>query len=848
LQDERLAFWERVSRELSSGLDLTSVTRRTLALSLQCVDASGAALLLIDQRHRLGMATVLCEHKFRPADLTNARALLASGPCQEAIDSREPVSVAAADLGPDETRGLFSRCDLSTSSLVVVPLIVPHRVVGVLICIHLTRSHFDEEKIENLRLVASQAGMALENARLFEAEEHRRHLTDMLGEIARKLTSTLDLDEVLQLILEHLGRVVVYDSAAIFLLHGKDLRTRAWKGFPSPEAVQDLSFRVDGNQILARVVASPEPIVCDDVQQDPVWENVRGVPPIRGWIGAPLRARGEVIGALTVDSNEPGTYGEEDARVVAAFADHVSIAVANARLWHQIRRRLDELAFLYQTSQTLTASLYLDEVLRSLLESVREHFHVEAASVALIDEETRELVFRVAVGEAADYVTGMRLQPGEGIAGWVAKSGQPLFVPSVRTDVRYYNGVDQATGFRTDAIMAVPIRLGEEALGVIEAINPQEDAVDDDDLRLLLNVATLAASAIQNARLFTRARDAEQRYASLFENSADPIIITDESGTITDVNRKVCEMLGYESKAFVGRDIATLFQEPEPTQAQLTEALEGESTPYTINAIDSSRAVVPFEVRATRVFHGARPYIQWVCHDISERLELEQAREELTHMIVHDLRNPLTSIMSGLELLRKSLVGGHQTIPLDQVFEATQRSGDRLYFLIASLLDMARLEGGQVELHTQPIDVATLAREIVDQLQPIAATRSLNLTSQVEEGLPPLSGDRELLNRVVLNLLDNAMKFTPSGGEVRLDVCQADEGWVTFAVTDTGPGIAPEHHQHVFDRFSRVTNNRARGTGLGLAMCKLAVEAHGGRIWVESEIGQGSTFKFVLPI
>ncbi len=845
---DRQALFERVGRELTAGLDLMGIMRRALALSAQAVDADLGSLLLLDEQGRLTLAALLYDGKFRKVDVGRARVTLREGLAGWVIENREPALVADVNADPRWIPALPESREATAQSAICVPMLIPHRVAGVLTCMHPQVAHFHEENVETLRFIADRAAVALENARLFAAEEQRRQLADTLGEIARTLTATLDLDEVLTLILEHLSRVIPYDSASIFLLQNYRLAPRAWRGFEDSDAVRHLSFSVDSGQILARVVSSREPVVCADVQQEQGWENVPGLPLTHGWIGAPLSARGEVVGALTVDSQEVGTYSEENARVVSAFADYAAIAVANARLWKQIQRRLDEVAFLHQTGQALTASLDLEEVLRSLMTNVRDHFQVEAASVALLEEESGDLVFRVAVGAAADEVVGVRLKSGQGIAGWVAKSGQPVLVPLVRRDPRFYSGVDEATGFRTGAMMAVPIRLGDETIGVIEAMNPLYTQLDDEDLRLLLNVGALAASAIQNARHFARAWDAEQRYASLFENSADPIVITDASGAITDANRKLCEMLGYEKEELLGREIAFLHREPEATRQRLVWALEGESILYNVEAVAHDGTFVPFEVRATRMFHDTRPYVQWICHDISERLELERVREDLTHMIIHDLRNPLSSIMSSLELIRTTVVEGVAGIPLDQIFVVAQRSGDKLYLLIDSLLDLARLEEGQAELTYRRIDVKSLVGEAVEQVRPVAAARELRLESRLPDGLPPLWGDQDLLQRLLLNLLDNAMKFTPPQGEIRLELSQPDAETFLFAVSDTGPGIAPEHHERIFDRFSRVPKGEARGTGLGLALCKLAVEAHGGRIWVESELGHGATFKFVLPV
>lgn len=845
---ELLALLNQVGRELTVSLDLKAVVRRALAMSVQSVDAAMGSMLLLNAEGQPSLSVFLHEGRFRDGDVALDRRMLQEGPAGQVVTDRQ--SALIPDLSADarwiQLPGETS--PLTTGSAICVPLYVPHRTIGILTCIHPEVGYFDQDDVDILQFVADQAAVALENARLFAAEEQRRELAHTLSEIARTVTATLDLGEVLDLILGQLARVVLYDSASIFLLQNRRLVIRAWRGYEDAETVRNLTFEMTDDQIMTRAVSGGQPVMVADVQEESGWSDVPGMPPTRAWICVPLVARGDAIGALTVHSREAGTYDDGDTQVVAAFAGHAATAVANAHLLMQIQRRLEEVAFLHQTGQALTASLELVDVLGSLMNSVREHFQVEAASAALIDEETGEIVFRAASGAAASRVLGMRLKTNRGIAGWVARTGKPILVPAAREDPRFYNGIDEATGFRTGALLAVPIRLGQETIGVIEAMNPSDGHLDEGDLRLLLNVATLAASAIQNSGHYTRARDAEQRYASLFENSADPIVITDASGAITDVNRRFCEMLGYEKEQLLGREIASLCREPEATKEQLASALEGESIFYNIEAVSSDDSTVPLEVRATRVFHDRRPYVQWMGHDLSERLELERVRQDLTSMIIHDLRNPLSSVMSSLELIHTAVIDKTITIPVQELFHVAQRSGDRLYLLIDSILDLARLEDGQTELQRAPFDFSAMVKEAVNQMQPSAASRRTSLQSHLPDHIPPLCGDRDLLQRVVLNLLDNALKFTPPGGEVRVELSQPDAHTILCTTTDTGPGIPRRLQERIFERFARGYNQEARGTGLGLALCKLAVEAHNGRIWVESEVGQGSSFKFTLPL
>ena len=518
------------------------------------------------------------------------------------------------------------------------------------------------------------------------------------------------------------------------------------------------------------------------------------------------------------------------------------------RQFKAMQKRLRELTFLHETSQLVGATLDLDSVLRSLMTQVRDYFQVEAASFALLDEETGELVFRVAVGEAAEQVTGLRLAPGLGIAGWVVQTGRPAVVPDARSDERFYPGVDEKTGVRTRALLAVPVKIETDSIGVIEVLNPASGAFDQDAQRLLLAVAGLAAAAIRNAWLYERVRQAERRYESLFSDSADPIIVLDLDGRVLDLNQRVVEMLGRPREQLSGADFCdVLGWAREVCQRAIRQVREGQRLGFEMQ-VPSGEGSRILETHMARIDYGGREAIQWIGHDVSERVALERMREDLTHMIVHDLRNPLGSIMSSLQLIHTAFVELDETVPVQKLVRIAMRSGHKLYRLIDSLLDVGRLEAGETELKKTLVSPESLVQEAVEQIQPLALNRAQTLAVEVEPGLAKVLADGELIVRVLANLLDNAVKFTPKEGRITLTVKETGDD-MTFAVSDTGRGIPPESRQRVFDRFVRLENAKGfKGTGLGLSFCKVAVEAHGGRIWVESELGHGTTFYFTLPL
>jgi len=540
------------------------------------------------------------------------------------------------------------------------------------------------------------------------------------------------------------------------------------------------------------------------------------------------------------------------------YRSPISSLEVDERQVAQMRQRLRELTFLHKTNQMVSATLDLDSVLQSLMAQVREYFQVGAASVALLDAETGELVFRAAVGEGAAEVVGLRLAPSLGIAGWVIQTGKPATVPVARSDERFYAGVDEKTGVYTQALLAVPVEIEGHTIGVIEILNPSTGTFDPDAQRLLLAVADLAAAAIRNVELYERVRQAERRYENLFSESADPIIVIDLDGKILDLNQRVVELLGRPREALRGMDFCDAIgvsRQACQTAVQQVQAGQRLSTEMQIpsqyegkRSDSSGQDTRTLETHMAKIDYGEREAIQWIGHDISERVALAQMREDLTHMIVHDLRNPLGSMMSSLQLIHTAFVEPDETVPVMKLVSIAMRSGHKMYRLINSLLDLGRLEAGETELKRTLVSARTLVHEAMEQIQPLALNRSQTLAARVEPGIPKVLADAELIVRVLTNLLDNAVKFTPREGRIALSASQAGNE-LAFSVSDTGCGIPAESQQRVFDRFARLEHTKGyKGSGLGLSFCKIAVEAHGGRIWVESEPGHGATFSFTLPL
>jgi len=741
--------------------------------------------------------------------------------------------------GPGESR-----------SAACVPLVARERVVGVLTLVHPRVGRFSGEDLALLKAIADQAGIAVENARLFAGEQERRRFASTLREIAQTVNSTLDPAQVFTAVLEQLERVIGYDSASIFLLEDTRLRMVAARGFSQAEA-GSVVIPFDPSVLIGRVLSTRRPLVVADVQLDAGWVRTDQNPEsrdIHGWIGAPLVVRDRGVGVLSVDSRRPGAYGAEEMEVVLAFADHAATAVANAQLFDEAQRRVQAMVALAETARVVTASLNLDEVLRRILEQTWQSMRLEAASLALIRPGSGELEFRAARGKGAESVVGIRLKAGQGLVGWVVEHGEPVVVPDTAADPRFSPEVDQRIGFATRAVACAPIRVQEQTIGALEAINPERGDFPPDQMELLTGIAGLAGTAIAHAQLFADTQAARQRYAGLFEDSIDSILISDLASIITEANHSAEEFLGYPRQELLGRSVLSLHvpDNPDRLPQDLSSLTSGQTLSYNGRATHRLGHPLPIEVYIKRIDIGSLPFLQWILRDVSERQALDELRADLTSMIFHDLRSPLGNVISSLEVLQTTLVREDEAPRA--VLSIALRSSRRLLRLVESLLDLGRLENGQAVLHKTPSSLGALIVEAVEEVLPIAEAKGHVVRFELASDLPPVEMDVDMIRRVVINLLENAIKYTRSEGQLTVSARQ-DGDHVVVGVKDTGPGIAPRDHGRIFERFARLQRgDSAKGLGLGLAFCRLAVEAHGGGISVDSDIGRGATFSFSLPL
>ena len=525
-----------------------------------------------------------------------------------------------------------------------------------------------------------------------------------------------------------------------------------------------------------------------------------------------------------------------------------------------------DLLFLNEASQAVTSTLDLNEVLTKLMARINDVLGMEAASILLVDESSGELVFATAAGGGADRLKGIRLQPGQGIAGWVAQEGQTLLVPEVREDPRFYSAIDDLSGFVTRSVLCVPLKIKGRVVGVVEALNKVEGTFTAHDRHLLEAMAPTAAIAIENAQFYQALRESEEKYRTLSESSLVGVYLI-QDGLLHYVNRELADWFGYTPDELIDRKGPLDLVAPEDrplVQENLRRRLEGEtkSVHYTFRGLRKDGTTFDVEVFGVQTVYQGRPAVLGTMLDITERKQLEEQLRRSQKMealgtlaggIAHDFNNILGGILGYASFI-------HTQMSADDPFRddvgTIIHSAKRAAELTNQLLAFAR--GGRPE--TRPVDLGETVQEVV-KLLARTVDKSIVIQSDLCSGLSIVEGDPSQLQQMLLNLCLNACDAMPGGGlltiETQKEFVDAAHtlsdlkpgDYVHLSVSDTGIGMDTETLSHLFEPFfttKRELSGR-RHSGLGLAMVYSIVRNHDGAIRVESEPGRGSTFHVYLP-
>lgn len=680
--------------------------------------------------------------------------------------------------------------------------------------------------------------------------QNQRAVLELLYRVSREFATALDLKTVLTRVLfsainnvgGERGSVVVMDD------NGKTVDS----AFVYGDQVRDsstLHLKDTMDRGLAGWVGrNREAVLVPDTSKDPRWlrheDDDSSRSGAKSAICVPLMAREKLVGVLTLVHPTPNSYNEDHLELMQAIADQAGIAVLNARLFSESQRQARVMTALAEGAARLNLSVRLDDLFENILVQTKQTLQVEVTALALVDGQ--ELVFRAANEKGASLI-GRRIKLREGIAGMVARQGRGIIIPTSMSDTQpLLSEVEKIKGLRVKAFACAPIHVQGKVIGVLEAINPLARSFDPDALLVLTGLGALAGTTIQNAQLFESLDLARKRYRDLFEDNIDPIIITDLRGQILEVNKQAVNFSGHSPATLQKLRIEQVHDINYDKTGKQFEKIGDATATYESILNDSSGNSHPIHVYARKVVFDEAESIQWILRDITERKDLDSLRADLAAMIYHDLRSPLANILSSIEML-DDIIPESEKESARPILRIAHHSINRIERMVSSLLDINRLEQNQAVGERQPTEVSALVNDAIEANKPSFESREQTILTKVTADIPPVFVDQDMIRRVCINLLENASKYTPVGGEIEIGAESTGE-FMRMYVQDNGPGIPEGDSERIFDKFVRLKNqNRARGLGVGLAFCKLAIQGHGGKIWVEPAPSHGSKFIFTLP-
>jgi signal transduction histidine kinase len=792
-----------------------------------------------------------------------------------------------------------------------VPMMWRQHLIGVLdLAAVLERRPFSETDIRLAKSVAYQAANALGIANLIESERRQYRMAEALQEASLVISHQIDLDEILDRILEQVMYAFPCDAANIQNIDGDHVRIIRHRGYDrfdlSDETLMSLMLDLDEDKYMQRLQVG-EILVVPDTTKEPSWTVRSGWDWLKSWAGAPIQYGNKILGFINLESATEDTFNETTANLLTAFAAHAAAAMHKAELYRRLAKEHRMLRTLYEIERAVTGSLERNEILTRLLESSldaiegifalvfiptdgddepfrrgpkvnrtseKDDLSHHPQAVKLAEQAFLELtpVHATLVYPSASYtVFAFPIAAGKKIWGSAL-----IWTESIKGSDTAWLEVLRAAGQQVGLILTnadhhaqVQRRLAEMTIlqSVVAAIAGRLEVG-----ALLREVADqlhnkLGFPAVQIYRLIDDRLVLEEccgpqpivESLSIDRGITGRVARTGQPALVEDVRKDldyVARLVGTQAEMAVpfrlGNEIVGVIniETSDPSQVD-SGALELLILLADQVSVALQNAMLYEQVQES-VIH-LEEQVQERTSDLEDALEQAQAADrakaKFVEEISHELRTPLTNLGLYLDLIEMG-EDEHHT----EYMATLRRETDRLSALIEQLLAISHLDSRQVELNPRPTDMNSLVRMLVVDRARMIGEKGLDLEVKTAEDLPLAQVDPQLIIQALTNLLTNAMNYTQPGGGIVLETQRRlwkKQHWITVQVKDSGPGISESEKKRIFDRFYRGLAGRASGvpgTGLGLAISKEIVERHGGRITVESKIGEGAAFLVWLPV
>lgn len=815
--------------------DPTQALSDVLRLSTDLLGADRAALYENDERG-LGFSPRL-GYRVAVRDLGR----IGAAPKHDILRSALSECRAASNQGGRESLGL----PLAPGTIAVAPCRSAERIVGLIVIAREQQREYSEAELHTLEALATRAADIIAFARQTANQSYLFQKLSLLYGMSHQISTTRDLHETIRLSADHLLKATAADCCEVMVFDIGNGETACFRQQISKSlghAVVSTVESIPSYPVHQKVLEELQPAVLSvsppvGSSEDIAMLQSQGVASTAIF---PLATHKQALGLVHLIYDNPGRgISKQEVELAQAIISIGAMGLQDAIHIEDSRARATQLQVLSEIGRDMTSTLDLEVALENAMRHIQELFQVEASILFLVDESGDKLVLK-ASGDTPVRIRDVEISLADGIAGWVARHKKPLIVNDVYNNPIFQSGIDGQTGLLTTSVLCVPLEARGEVLGVIEAINHPRAAFSAADQQMLSSVASWAAIALDNANLFRSIADERRRLEATLVETMDAVVLTDTKGKIILINKAAAQAFRIREEDASGQPVSAIFHDVPLGRHMVDPDI---SLPKTIEITTPTDRILSASIsEITDVGRVA------VMQDITTFKQIDRMRSQLLGTAAHDLKNPLNAIRLGADLLHNADLTEQQRSALNMMQRATGSMAD----LISGLLETIRVESA-ANMAFEPISIRELIKDSVVSLRPLIEDKGHSLEFDPPPEDLTVTGDPSRLNSVMTNLLSNAVKFTDPGGLIEIDVYW-DNSDVVISVIDNGPGIPEDEIPRVFEPLFRGQavvrnpNSPVDGTGLGLALAKTAVEQHSGRIWVTSQLGQGSTFSFSLPL
>jgi two-component system NtrC family sensor kinase len=559
------------------------------------------------------------------------------------------------------------------------------------------------------------------------------------------------------------------------------------------------------------------PILLYTPQEDPATLKIALRLGINDYLSPPL-TRDEIVHAV-----------ESNIKKTQLLKNYVLLE--SRRATQQLQARVNELEIMTRLGRLVTSTLNLDDVLKHIVDAAVELTGSEEGSLLLLDEKTGELYMRASRNFNEDFVSTFRLPIQDSLAGMVLRTGEAVVLDdSTPQKIK--------TSYLVQSLVYVPLILKGQVFGVLGVDNRHSRKnFKQNDVLMLSTLAEFAVIAIENARLFTETTNEQNKLQTIISRIEDGVMVLDQDNRILLINRSAIHTFEFEENVPLGTPIQNILTDIE----LLSIILRGEENLTNRTEINTSDE----HTYSAQVTPIPGVGLAVTLHDISYLKKLDRIKSDFVSTVSHDLRSPLTAILGYTELIERA---GTINDLQKEFVKRVQTSVHNITSLVDDLLNLGRIEAG-FDTRKELVDLEYFIEHSVDNLYAELQVRNQNIKVELPDDLPQIFGSPVQIRQLLENLLGNAIKYSPNNSQIFVRL-RVEQKQIIMQIQDQGVGIPSVDLPYIFDKFYRSGNisTEIPGTGLGLAIVKSIVENHQGRIWVDSIMGEGSTFTIVFPI